>query len=220
MLPHPDLKTDGKWARKLVELQCTAAVESNLVQRARHVHEIHGCALLKCEDGISRRVMLRRIDDKFENLEDEEELKSDRNVIELSGPEFSRHQSDQKELIKLANVIEKRVELESEYTGKYKEMLTFSVRGTYRRDSSNSVTCKYDMKLKNKLSMLLAIQILKELVSGSVIFSSMIANFFSDCKRQRTRITFVGSPSAVLPLPPGRNRYGADPDRPECARTA
>jgi hypothetical protein len=168
MLPHPDLKTDGKWARKLVELQCTAAVESNLVQRARHVHEIHGCALLKCEDGISRRVMLRRIDDKFENLEDEEELKSDRNVIELSGPELSRHQSGQKELIKLENVIEKHVELH-EYTGKYKEMLTFPVRGTYTRDTSNSVTCKYDMKLKNKLSMLLAIQILKELVSRSVI---------------------------------------------------
>lgn len=162
MLPHPDLKTNGRWARKLVELQCTAAVESNLVQRARRIHQIHGCALLKCEDGISRRVMLRRIDDKFENMEDEEEMKSDRNVIELSGPELSRHQSGQKELIKLENIIEKHVELH-EYTGKHKEMLTFPVRGTYTRDTSNSVTCKYDMKLKNKLSMLLAIQILKDL---------------------------------------------------------
>ena len=165
MLPHPDLNANGRWTRKLLELQCTAAVESNLVPRARYIHEIHGCALLKCGDGISRRVILRRIDDKFENMGDAEEMKMDRNVIELAGPQLGIHESGQKELVKLERAIEKHVDLH-EYSGKHKEMLTHPVRGTFRRDTITSGTCKYDMKLKNKLSMLLAIQILKEMVSS------------------------------------------------------
>ena len=122
MLPHPDLKANGKLARKLLELQCTAAVESSLVERTSHVYDIHGCCLLKCGDGISRRVILRKIDD------DVEDKKAERNVIELFSPTITANQATQKDLVKIENAIEKHMEeCASIYSERHREMLQFPV---------------------------------------------------------------------------------------------
>ena len=128
MLPHPDLKGKGKLARKLLELQCTAAVESSLVERTTQIQDIHGCSLLKCGDGISRRVILRRIDENSEAAVDPD-TKAERNVIELFSPTIANNQYQKKEFVKIANAIDKHVEeCASLYSEKHREMLKYPVR--------------------------------------------------------------------------------------------
>jgi len=86
MVPHPDYDTNGPAAREQIRLLSTMAVECERVMPVKNVYELSNkIGLLKCEDGIVRRVSVRILHDKFF---DPNALRHDF-VLELQGAFFA-----------------------------------------------------------------------------------------------------------------------------------
>ena len=67
MVPHPDYDTNGPAAREQIRLLSTMAVECERVMPIKNVYELSNkVGLLKCEDGIVRRVSVRILHGKIE----------------------------------------------------------------------------------------------------------------------------------------------------------
>lgn len=66
VVPHPDFNDSGDSAREQIKLLSTMAVKCRKVTRVKHIHDLsNNIGLMKCKDGIVRRIAVRYLHDRF-----------------------------------------------------------------------------------------------------------------------------------------------------------
>lgn len=165
VVPHPDFDKQGKAAKRQIELLATMAVNCDKVARVNDIELLSNrLGLLKCDDGIVRRVNLRYLHESFFPPKSDQE----NYVLELSGRSIAAGNSDWF-LETIENLIEKEFRLKNwQQSGDgFVTACLPRARSSGSEADKVSGTVVYDLLLADRRSLLAAVDVLqKESVDG------------------------------------------------------